>query len=305
MAYWRHVMLFAAGLTIRQQFLPKVIQHCDRTKAVWTPLYVGDDAHRLAELAKAMPASVPAMTTTSADRPPTTPTQALLKEFIASLVNHIVHQNATRDTPEFDSAHEAWLHALTTPDGAVHATDAQIQQLRRQVAEWHRPIAVAANSPYRFCLRLEEPPEPDPYARPAAPTQGEWYLRYLLQPHDDHSLLLPVDAAQERTSPDFNPAEYLLTSLAQAGSVCPPIADSMNRRNPDGAGLDAEQAHQFLTQQTAALQQAGISVMLPSWWTRRGTENRPTIRASVKTPPMQGGANMTMASLIDLVDQHS
>ena len=40
--------------------------------------------------------------------------------------------------------------------------------------------------------------------------------------------------------------------------------------------------------------------MLPSWWTRRGTKSRPTIRAEVRTPPMQGGANMTMASLIDL-----
>ena len=47
-AYWRHIMLFAAGLTVRQQFLPNVIQRGDRTKAVWTPLYVCGDAHRLA-----------------------------------------------------------------------------------------------------------------------------------------------------------------------------------------------------------------------------------------------------------------
>ena len=299
-AYWRHVMLFAAGLTVRQQFLPNVIGRGDSTKAVWTPLYVGDDAHRLAELASAMPASARAMTATSADRPPTPPPLAVLKEFIASLLNHMVRQGAKGSTREFDSAHDAWLHALTTSDGAVHAADPQLQQLRRQVAEWHRPIAVAANSPYRLCLRLEEPPEPDEDEPPAALHEQDWYLRYLLQPHDDHSLLLSVDAAKERQSPDFNPAEFLLTSLAQAGSVCPPVSDSLNRRNPAGAHLDAEQAHQFLTQQAAALQQAGFGVMLPSWWTRRGTKNRPTIRAEVRNPPMQGGANMTMASIIDL-----
>ena len=44
-AYWRHIMLFAAGLTAQQQFLPNVTQHGNHTKAVWTPLYVGDDAH--------------------------------------------------------------------------------------------------------------------------------------------------------------------------------------------------------------------------------------------------------------------
>ncbi len=299
-AYWRHVMLFAAGLAVRQQFLPNVVRQGDSTKAVWTPLYVGDDAHRLAELASAMPASARAMTTTPADRPPTTPPQAVLREFIASLVNQIVRQDAQGSTREFDSAHDAWLRALTTVDGSIHAADAQLQQLRRQVADWHRPIAVAANSPYRLCLRLEEPPEPDEDDPPAALREQDWYLRYLLQPHDDHSLLLPVGAAPERESPDFNPAEFLLTSLAQAGAVCPPVSDSLNRRNPAGTRLDAEQAHQFLTQQAAALQQAGFGVMLPAWWTRRGTKSRPTIRAEVRTPPMQGGANMTMASLIDL-----
>ena len=53
-AYWRRVMLFAAGLAVRQQFLPNVIQHGASTKTVSTPLCVRDDAHRLAELASAM-----------------------------------------------------------------------------------------------------------------------------------------------------------------------------------------------------------------------------------------------------------
>ncbi len=299
-AYWQHVMLFAANLTARQQFLPNVAQNGEKTKAVWTPLYIGDDANRLAELAKAMPVAARAITTTSADRPPTTPPQAVLKEFIASLVNHIIRLDATEGSPLVDSVHEAQLQALTSADGVVHATAAQLQQLRRQVAEWHRPIAMGANSPYRLCLRLEEPPEPDEDRPPAALREQDWYLRYLLQSHDDHSLLLPLETAQDRQSPDFNPAEFLLTSLAQAGSVCPPIADSLNKRKPDGAKLGAEQAHQFLTQQAAALQQAGFGVMLPSWWTRRGTKNRSSLRAEVRTPPMQGGANMTMASLIDL-----
>ncbi len=68
--YWRHVMLFAANLTARQQFLPNVAQSQEKTKAVWTPLYIGDDANRLAELAKAMPAPVRATTDALDHRPP-------------------------------------------------------------------------------------------------------------------------------------------------------------------------------------------------------------------------------------------
>ncbi len=146
-AYWGHVMLFAAALTVRQQFLPNVAQNGQKTKAVWTPLYIGDDAHRLAELAKAMPASARALTGADDHRQPTTPPQAVLKEFIASIVNHIIRQDAAEGSAGSDSVHEAWLQALTSADGVVHATAAQLQQLRRQVAEWHRPIAVAANSP--------------------------------------------------------------------------------------------------------------------------------------------------------------
>ena len=185
-------------LTARQQFLPDVAQNGGNTNAVWTPLYIGDDAHRLAELAKAMPTSARALTGADDHRPPTTPPQAVLKAFIAGIVNHIIRLDAAEGSPGSDSVHEAWLHALTSADGVVHATAAQLQQLRRQVAEWHRPIAVAANSPYRLCLRLEEPPEPDQDEPPAALREQDWYLRYLLQPHDDHSLLLAVDDAQER-----------------------------------------------------------------------------------------------------------
>ena len=46
--------------------------------------------------------------------------------------------------------------------------------------------------------------------------------------------------------PDFNPAEFLLSSLAQAGSVCPPITDSLKRKRPAGYRLNTEEAHGFL-----------------------------------------------------------
>ena len=310
-AYWQQVVLFAAALAARQQFLPSVAQRGEQAEAVWTPLFIGDDAHRLAELAKAMPGSARALTPLNASREPDTPPQAALKEFITGLMNHIVRQDPDKSavipprTP-FDSAHDAWIHALTKPDRTVHASPARLQHLRRQVGEWQRPIAVAANSPYRICLRLEEPTDSDPdtHDPPAAIRQDDWYLRYFLQPHDDHSLLLPLDAAQEQPNhalqPDFNLNEFLLTTLSQAGSVCPSIRESLQTRKPTGTHLGPEQAHQFLTQQAAALQQAGFGVMLPTWWTRRGTKAKPTIRASVKTPAMQGGANMTMASLVDL-----
>ena len=274
--------------------------------AAWIPVFIGEDAHRLAGLAGLMPASARALTGTGTTEPPAIAAQAVLRELITAQVDHLARAGTGPENPaqpQFDSAHEAWLWALGHTNPAVRSNPAQLQQLRRQAAEWQRPLAIAANSPYRLCLRLEEPPEPSPEDEAPAIRQDDWYLRYLLQPHDDQSLLLPAEAVWKNQvnvpHPDFNPAEFLLSSLAQAGSVCPPT-DSLKRKRPAGYRLNIEEAYGFLENQAAALQQAGFGVLLPAWWTRQGTRTRPGIRARSKTPAMQGGSGMTMTSLIDL-----
>ena len=319
LVYWTHALELAVSLTARQQFLPSLSERGGQTVAAWIPVFIGDDARRLAELAGLMPASARAITGEGRAEPPATPAQAVLREFIAAQVDHLARTaraGAEPDDPEssgaapddqaqlqFDSAHDAWLWALGQTNPAVLGNPAQLQQLRRQVAEWQRPLAAAASSPYRLCLRLEEPPEPSPEDETPVIRQDDWYLRYLLQPHDDPSLLLPAEAVWKNQvngpHPDFSPAEFLLSSLAQAGSVCPPITDSLKRRQPAGRRLNTEEAYGFLERQAAALQQAGFGVLLPAWWTRQGARTRPGIRARAKTPAMQGGSGMTMTSLID------
>ena len=307
LAYWTHALRLAISMTARQQFLPSLSERVGQTVATWIPVLIGEDAHRLAELAALMPASARALTDAVATEPPSSAAQAVLREFLAAQVDHLARTGAKVDGLghlEFDSAHDAWLSALSLSDPTVRSNPVQLQQLRRQVAEWQRPLAIAANSPYRLCLRLEEPPEPDPEDEAAAIRQDDWYLRYLLQPHDDLSLLLPAEAVWKNQvngpHQDFNPAEFLLSSLAQAGSACPPITDSLKRKQPAGYQLDTGEAYAFLESQAAALQQAGFGVLLPAWWTRQGARTRPGIRARAKTPAMQGGSGMTMTSLIDL-----
>ena len=307
LAYWAQALNLALSITARQQFLPSLSQQHGETKAVWRPVLIGGDQARLAQLAALMPPAARSLTPTGNARPPDTASQTVLKEFIATHLNHLAR---TGDTPtpkiqnQFDSAHDAWLHALTSQDPTLQAKPEQTQQLRRQAAEWHRPISTFANSPYRLCLRLEEPPEPEHGQQEQALNQDEWYLRYLIQPYQDHSLLLPAQAVWKNqlqaAHQDFNPAEFLLASLAHAGTTCPPINESLKNKQPAGKRLDSSQAHAFLQEQAAQLQQAGFGVLLPAWWSRQGAKTKPTIRAKTKTPPMQGGSGMSMTSLIDL-----
>ena len=308
LAYWRYAHQFAVDLTARQRFLPSLGQQGPTTLARWTTVFVGDDGERLANLAKLMPPAARALTDDDSN-PPSHAAQTVLHDFVNQQVDAMVRggfEPAGGPREDFDSVHDAWIHALLARDHQmVMSQGAQLQQLRHQVSEWQRPIAVAANSPYRLCLRLEEPAEPDhDDGDTPALVRDDWYLRYLLQPHDDHSLLLPADKvwknSLEDIHPDFNAAEFLLGSLAQASAICQPVAESLRRKRPTGRRLNTVEAHHFLEQQAAALQQAGFGVLLPAWWSRRGTKTRPGIRAAAKTPAMQGGSGLSAASLIEL-----
>ena len=57
LAYWAETLKFALSLTVRQQFLPALSQRDGQTIAIWTPVFTGEDARRLAQLAGLMPAS--------------------------------------------------------------------------------------------------------------------------------------------------------------------------------------------------------------------------------------------------------
>ena len=319
LAYWSQAVRFGAALVARQQFLPGAIHAAAGARATWVPLFIGADAERLARLSQRMPASARALSGPDADQPPDQPASTILRTFVAEVTDRLVRNGngaaevtapkGRREKLAFDSVHDAWLHGLKSVDGAVHGAPEQLGQLRAQVGEWQRPIALTASAPFRVCFRLEEPPEPPGDEPDVAPTErDEWYLRYLLQSHEDRSLLLPASAVwktgsqrvRELERDGFNPREFLLASLGRASGICSGVADSLHRKRPAGRKLDAAMAYQFLTRESMALEEAGYGIILPAWWTRRGTKTKPTIRANVKTPQMQSGGGVSLATMLEL-----
>ena len=319
LAYWSQAVRFGAALVARQQFLPGTIHDADGARATWVPLFIGADAERLARLSQRMPASARALSGSGAGQPPDQPAATVLRTFVAAVADRLVRDvngapevtapKGRREKLAFDSVHDAWLSGLKSIDGAVSGAPEQLGQLRAQVTEWQRPIALTASAPFRVCFRLEEPPESPGDEPDVAPTQRDgWYLRYLLQSYEDRSLLLPASAVwktggqrvRELERDGFNPREFLLASLGQASGICAGVADSLQRKRPAGWKLDAAMAYQFLTGESIALEEAGYGIILPAWWTRRGTKTKPTLRANVKTPQMQGGGGVSLATMLEL-----
>src|SRR4029077_9658348 len=65
----------------------------------------------------------------------------------------------------------------------------------------------------------------------------------------------------------------------------------------DGFPMDSTGAYRFLHESAWLLEQAGFGVLLPAWWTRKGTKHRLTARAVVRTPKLTAKAGLTMDTL--------
>jgi SNF2 family DNA or RNA helicase len=320
LAFWARALRFAAALVARQQFLPGVHQQDKEWHACWQLVLTGPDAAHFNQLVRSMPNACRALTP-QADAPPETPAETVARAFLDTAADHLVRSTASPPAPlakvsrptrrkaaaratDFDSVHDQWLHALRSPDGLMEGDAKALTGLAEQVREWRRPITVASTAPFRLCFRLEEPQQPDGTDLIAPP--GTWHLRYLLQANDDPSLLVPVadawsakggKAALLRRS-SFNAREYLLSALGQAAAIDSQIERSLKQAEPAGLDLDASAAHAFLTERAWVLEQAGFGVLLPSWWTRKGTKQKLSVRAHVKSPKMQGGSGLGLTDLI-------
>jgi SNF2 family DNA or RNA helicase len=327
LTFWAQAMRFAGSLVARQSFLPALELKDSGGCARWELIYTGADAQRFARLAAAMPHACRALTNEETPVPETSPT-AVLNAFLKEVVDGLVRSAITptsrismagarrKQAPKFESLHDEWLHALRSAEGRVTGTATELAQLAEQVREWQRPLAHSAATPFRLCFRLEEPEETgeessrkgkDKRAAVIATAQSDaWYVRYLLQAADDPSLMVPAADVWKAKGQQaallkrgtFKPREYLLSALGQAAKICPHVERSLRTATPGGAQLDATAAHEFLQERAWALEQAGFGVMLPAWWTRKGTKLKLLARAVVQSPKLQGGGGMSLEEIV-------
>jgi SNF2 family DNA or RNA helicase len=311
--FWILALREAGSLVTRQRFLPGMLEQQGTWRARWQPVWLGEDAELLEELAGDMPAAARALTRDAGAGPPDTPPRRAVEAFVGAAVDQLVRAHANDGLPVVvngspgGSVAERWLGALRAPDDVVVGDPELLRQLADQVRDWRRPVETVAAAPFRLCFRLEEPApakdEPPPRRgrrhgrqRPGReaprPGQRRWYVRFLLQSADDPNLLVPTAdawiirgrkaAALARSGTDLHAA--LLASMVQAAGVAPRIEESLRSRKPSGFSLDARGAHEFLTRTAPALQQAGFGVILPPWWTESGSASHLGVRARVHTP---------------------
>ncbi len=228
--------------------------------------------------------------------------EALLRAFLDfaadTIVRSAVKSDGARRRSDSSGA-QAWerrFAAGLTSASATLGTGFRERALAGELEAWSGPaVGLDPGSP-RACLRLELPAEPlsldaNRAGGRAARGTDRFALRYFLQAADDPSLLIPAStawSARGRTLQHLGrtfrePQEQLLRSLAIAARIFPPIERSLHEARPAGVSLDPREAWTLLADAAAALQEAGLGVILPAELTRSG-ERRLRLRMRVGSP---------------------
>ncbi|MDQ6949687.1 MAG: SNF2 helicase-associated domain-containing protein, partial [Actinomycetota bacterium] len=165
---------------------------------------------------------------------------------------------------------DAWARSLVSADPWLLPTldPAKVGALAEAVKAWVRTGAVIQGQA-RLFLRVREP------------TRGDrWSVELLAQDRDEPSLVLPLADVWAGRSP-FGPSvlEDMLASLGRMVRLAPELGAVLHEAAPNALDLDGSSVLRILRDRVGALDDAGIGVLLPSWWTHRP---RLGLRARVK-----------------------
>ncbi|TYT74653.1 DEAD/DEAH box helicase [Desulfobotulus mexicanus] len=299
--WWAQMLRFVASLAVKGAYLPAV-QRGERGDfyARWQPLPHGEDYDTLARLEAAMPESCRCLGPENILEAPAINRREILYAFTAFALDALVRESmGTRiESRSASSIHDAWLAALGSGDARfVWKETSALEGLETQLLEWRRPLEVSASARARLCFRLEEPESGD---------EETWQVRYLLQPYEDPSLMLPLEVFWKKQSVKTKAfhavagdvGEYLLSAIAHASTICGAAKESLSGKKPKGHTLDNEGAWRFLAQEAPVLESTGFGVILPGWWLGKSDKNRIRLKALVKSPSMKAAAGLGLETLM-------
>jgi SNF2 family DNA or RNA helicase len=267
LTYLAELAAFARELAERGRVLPAVTHDGHGAIAFWRPVVQGPDVVALNSLITAMPPVCRAeQGVHDAYELAISALHAMLDAAVRAALPAGIdllpprRGRRRRRLP----AGEAWLSALTVPDGRFEADPDEIDALITSLRPWE-DVGVGNAGPARATFRLSE------IEQPAA--EPGWRLEFLLQSMADPSLLVP---AEQTWNDDGGlrrwlerPEELLLTELGRASRIYPELAAGLRTARPSGLDLDVEGAYHFLSTAAPLLDEAGFGVLLPSWWDRR------------------------------------
>ncbi|MFF2019108.1 DEAD/DEAH box helicase [Paenibacillus sp. NPDC058177] len=171
---------------------------------------------------------------------------------------------------------ELWWDSLLTGsrDIPVQGTQAEVDELLAGVNETagsgvpHTAAEEEQSGQLGLGLRLEPPVE----------DAEVWRLSFWAENREEGEFWLPAQAIWGSREQEFtlwgrryrNIQQQFLTALGSAGKISPDIQAGLNHPAPEGVDLEPHRLHFFLKETVQQLTARGITVQMPSRWSREG-----------------------------------
>ncbi|AWB43258.1 ATP-dependent helicase [Paenibacillus sp. CAA11] len=304
LSYWREAAKFALELLSRGRIVPGALPaplpsgrrrgNSGALKAVWCPrLDDPEDEARFRLLASAMPPLGLAPVLPAAEEElqlVETRQLKVLYSFITAMI-HVETEEAVRALGRklnparanyirgTSPLSELWWNSLlgAAPPADIQGPATEIHELMEGLSaafgsapQVESEGEAPASAGFRLCLRLE----------PIEQQEGSlsWRLSFWAEGAEDASLLVPAGVIwnEPHTEVTYRGKVYrgiqenLLLRLYKAAEIAPEIRDAMQAPRPESVVLQAEEVYRFLSRSVPALRKNGVTVQMPSRWTREG-----------------------------------
>ncbi len=319
LTYFREVALFVLGVLARGRVIPVLEESRPRWRPFFANEH---DRRAVQHLLQAMPSSLQVPASASDEIVPRhlrAVQREILDELTDAAARSILASSAPRKKKDGKRpAGEAFVDELGR--GAAEplgADPAEMQRIALVLGTW-KGAAVTLDGAFRTCFRLEPPQIAQDKAIQAAKVERgdwkdkdeaeeekrkkeerdrlilqaapEWTLSFHLQARDDPSALVPVSEvwAARTNVVQFlgrdaeNPQERLLADLGRASRIFPPLDQALHSPTPEKATLTTDEAYQFLREAAGAFEEAGMGVIVPSWWQKEKGGHRLAARLKVQ-----------------------
>ncbi|HPP78289.1 DEAD/DEAH box helicase [Methanospirillum sp.] len=273
---------------------PAFIKTHTETQAAWTFALCPEDTVWLTRFAAAMP---PIMRYASDQKnmPTVLPShKERLSSALSGIIETIVRQALTKHSSfirpgkrmrEQEKDALAFMASLTGQDLHVqnHSMDTGFVQ---NMSDW-LSFRKEGYLPFRTCIRVREP---------AGEELEPWFIELTLRALSDPDLFIPARMIWNlpEESGGMLPAgsilrQELLSGLAQSVAVSKILKDCFSGSNPTTGEISLAQAATFLTAEALAVKDAGVDVILPSWWNDEKYRPRIELSAQKKDPTRRDG----------------
>ncbi|MBP2001635.1 SNF2 family DNA or RNA helicase [Paenibacillus shirakamiensis] len=301
-SYWSGAAKFALELLLRGCIAPSVVAATlpgtrkrsgqSALRAVWGPrLDLPHDEERFRQLAASMPkiGLAPMHLPFTEDDSIEYRQHYILHSFLTGMMDPQIRKGSVELGRELNKVKgiyrrgvsplmELWWEALLSGERPmdIQGTTTEMEQLTEEIKVFGGAMPAetteenAAGAGFRLCLRLEPPAE--------LGGGEDWNLSFWAEVPEDTSLLLPASLIWSQTDQEImirgrvyqGIQENFLLRLAKAAEISPEIAQAMENAAPEAAMLEQSQVYTFLSRSVPLLRKNGVTVQMPSRWTKEG-----------------------------------